>query len=254
MGPGGGRLRHRHQPAGASGDPHRRHHQRGPQPGTGLGAARPGCRRDRRKGASPPSPRASRPRGRRRTGGRANSSLICSATRTPRRWPVRSWSSAPAGSVFAATLDRSAASPTADRQFPTGSTTRSGRSSVTPTTHGPRRTDDRPAHPHRRCPCAPVGPRPRRLVSVPRSALPPAAAATRRGCTAASMPTPTGRSRPGGTSRSSSTSPPPPASTRSRRPSSSTAMPRRPAARTPSSAVYRRRTPWPRPSSSSTDR
>ena len=81
--------------------------------------------------------------------------------------PARSWWSAPAGSAFAVTPDRSAASPTAVPPSPIGSTPRSGRSSAPPATRRTRRRDDRPAHPRRRRPRAPLGPRPHRLVPVP---------------------------------------------------------------------------------------
>ena len=224
-----------------------------PQPGPGRGPARPGRRRSHR-GAGHGLRRQHRGAG---GGGRpdrpASWSPTCSATPRRRHWPGPSWWWATAGSVCAATPDRSAASPTAAPRSPTGSTAPSGRSSGSPapsSTGGPM--TDRPtrvvdAHVHIWDPARPTG---TRTCPHPRGP----GAGTRRGCTAASMSTPTGPSPPGGTSRSSSTSPPPPAVTRSRRPSSSTGRPWPAAAPTPSSAVSHRPTPWPRPSSSSTGR
>ena len=158
-----------------------------------------------------------------------------------------------AGSAFAATPDRSAASPTAAPPSPSGSTPRSGRSSAPPT-HRPRGPDDRPAHPRRRRPRAPVGPGPHRLVPVP---VAPSAGRRRR--RVEDVPPLRRRHLPGRGGpverrevrqrrrrhRSS-------LHRRDHRARSATPMPA--AVPTPSSAVSRRPTRWPRPSSSSTGR
>ena len=107
-----------------------------------VGAARPG-RRECHRGTGHGVRR--QPRGSRgccRWDRRPDWSPICSATPRHPRWPERSWWSAMDGSGFAAIPDRSAASPSVDRHFPTGSTGPSGRSWVhRPAGHGGRMTD-----------------------------------------------------------------------------------------------------------------
>ena len=146
-------------------------------------------------------------------------------------------------------------SPTAAPPSPIGSTPRSGRSSAPTAVHRPRRPDDRPAHPCRRRARAPLGPRPHRLVPLPRRVLRKTVPVMRRGCTAASMSTPIRPRRPrwnvekfvnvaAATGRHSDRG--------DHRARYQRLMPA--AVPTPSSAASRRPTRWLRPSSSSTGR
>ena len=119
LGPGRGRPRRRRRPSGPAGDAHRRHDGRRPQPGPGVGAARPGRARRHRRARRRPS----RSAWRRRTAaaGSAIGELVAHLRVQPRgrrRWPGPSWWPAPAGSACAATRARAAASPSAVPSVP----------------------------------------------------------------------------------------------------------------------------------------
>ena len=220
----------------------RRHDAGGPEPGAGLGAARPGRRR--RHGS--PRHRAGGERGVVRAGrGRDDGRAGRASSRSPGgRRPRR------CGAGRGDRVDRPA-QPTRGRSAPSS-------------TAGPRSPGGWTAPPpDRRCPRPePAGGGPMTDASPPASStrtstcgirhgptgtrtcrVPGRRAAARaigaRGCTGGSTPTPTGPSRHGGTSRSSSTSPRPPDPTPSTRPSSSIATrrdqrrPRRHRRRTP---------------------
>ena len=116
--PGGRRVRGGDRAPRTDRHADRRHDAGGPEPGAGLGAARPGAAPAGRVAASPRWRRAwSRP-GRPRPKRRAGWSGIFSVTRRPAPSPVRSWSWGPGGSACGPTPDRSAPSSTAGPAIP----------------------------------------------------------------------------------------------------------------------------------------
>ena len=140
VGPGRRRLRRRRRPPPPAGDPDRRHHDRGPQPGPGRGAARP--RRPQRH-------RGTGHRLRRRTrGARGRGRAHGGRTGGPPARPPRGGRAGRSRAGGRRRMAGTAQPPPTDRQrhlrrarrSPTGSTTRSARSSAPPT---PRPTEVR---------------------------------------------------------------------------------------------------------------
>ena len=211
------------RPPGPARDPHRRRHHRRSEPGPGLGAAGRVPRLVRPRGASPPSRRASRLR--RRPPAHRPAELVAHLLAHPEAtalagaelvvgagWLGLRSHPRPIGSI---TYGGPAVPEWLDATLRevVGRTDGASHRRVRMTARPTRVVD---AHVHLWDPARTD------WYPVPVASSAKAAPVTRRGCTAASMSTPTGPRRPGGTSRSSSTSPPPPVVTPSRRPSSST--------------------------------
>ena len=169
LGPGGRRLRRRGRPPGPARDPDRRHHHRRVAAGPRPRRSWPGSPPARPKGrvtafaASIEAPEAA--------AGQAAGELVAhllahpEAARAGRR-----------GAGGGRRLARPSQPPPTDRHRHLRRSRHprlarrhaSGRSSAPPAARLEWRPDDRPAHPRRRRPRAPLGPRPHRLVPVPR--------------------------------------------------------------------------------------